>query len=153
MKIYALLALMVMMIFLFANGFGQSNQCGSFDRNVNYKILFKDIDTVESEIFLEIYLKPEKFAVDSMIKLAERLRTEYCGFNSVSVRFYGVKKLDRVPDPPPHPLFEWESKSPMRGFYELNRKESKQEISFREKPNGKATTILFKSDGYCVSDL
>lgn len=153
MNIRSGLASISIVLLLFVDvGLGQSKDCDVFDRNVKYKVLSKMIDADKSKIFLEIYIEPRRFRVDLMIGLRERLKTEYCDFSSVWVSLYDTKKLDKMPDPPPHPLLDWESKTPMKGFYKLDRKESTEELVFHETTNGKETEIVFRSDGFCVSN-
>lgn len=153
MKIHGFLTGLVLTFFLLINGFGQLEKCDDFDRNVKYKVLFENKSTAESEIFLEVYIGPERFTIESMLNLIERLRTEYCGFDSISVRFYDTKKIDKLRDPLPYPLLDWESKTPMRGFYDRDRRSNKQELGFRGKKKDKVITVIFNSDGYCVTEV
>ena len=153
MKLHSLLSIVATILFLFIGGFAQAKKCDGFDKNIKYKVLFDDINTKDShtELFLEIYIEPNRFTVDSMLKLAERLKTEYCDYDSIKVRFYNTAKLEKMPDPPPQPLIHWVG-TPMRGFYEFDRKENKEELFFRVKRKDKEidVEIIFKSDGYCI---
>lgn len=155
MKICFLLVSITIILGLSICGFAQNKKCDTYDKNVTYKILSDNITTQNShtKIFLEIYISPKKITVDSMIKLVERIKTEYCEFDEISVAIYDVKKIEKIPDPPPQPLTAWSGTSP-RGFYEYNKQENTGELSFSEKRKDKEVQveILFDTNGYSVSE-
>lgn len=162
MNIYTVLATIpIALVLLTGTGFGQSKRCGSFDKKVTYKILTDNITTKDSnrEIFLQIYVEPERFTVGSMVKLMERIKREYCEFDSIAVSIFDTKKREKMPDPLPQPLGEWllmdrEGKIRPRGFYEYDKQASTAELTFQEKRNNKEidVEIIFRPDGYCVSE-
>lgn len=154
MKIHFLFVSVGIILILFIGGFAQAKKCDNFDKKVNLKILTENITmkNAHTRIFLEIYIEPRKFTIDSMIQLIERIKNEYCNFDSIAVAIYDTKKLKSIPNPP-QPLIDWTGTS-TRGFYEFDRKENKGELSFREKRNDKEfdIEIIFNSDGYCVTE-
>ena len=146
-------SILVMIVFLLgAGGFAQAKECADYDRSIKYKIILKNITAAESEVFLRIYVEPEKFTIDHMLKLSARLKAEFCNLNRISARFYDVKKVLEFSDPLPNPLPVGEIKTLMRGFYNLDRKKEVQELDFKADKAAKVTSITFKSDGYCVSE-
>jgi hypothetical protein len=138
-------------------GFAQLERCESFDKKVTYKILTDNITTKNSNkrIFLQVYVEPRRFTVASMVKLTERVKREYCDFDSIAVSIFDTKKLEKLPDPPPHPLSEWQSKTPPRAFYQYDRRADAGELTFQEKRGSKEidVEIVFRPDGYCVSEM
>ncbi|HEX6279691.1 MAG TPA: hypothetical protein VFZ49_06695 [Pyrinomonadaceae bacterium] len=158
MNVYTVFAAIPIVLVLFTGGgFAQSKRCDGFDEKVTYRILVDNITTKESRkrLSLHIYIKPERFTVDSMVKLVERIRTEYCEFDSIAVFVFDTKKREKLPDPPPHPLFELPSENPPRGFYKFDKQANTAELTFQEKRNSKVidVEIVFRSDGYCVSEM
>jgi len=146
----------IAILVLFVGVLGQPPKCGGFDKKVAYTILADNTITKDGHrrIYLEVYIRPERFTVASMIKLVERIKKEYCEFDSIAVAVFDTKKLDKIPDPPPHPLIDWHSKTPPKGFYEYDKQANTAELTFREKRNDRSidVEIIFRSDGYCVSE-
>lgn len=147
----------LLLLLLAVGSLAQAKKCGSFDAKVTYKILSRNTTSKDSQkrIYLEIYLKPDRFTVVSMIRLTERLRSEYCEFDSIAVSIFDTEKLEKMPDPPPQPLIDWRSNTPPKGFYEFNRKANTAELTFQEKRDSKVydVEIVFRADGYCISEM
>ena len=145
------------MLLLVVGGFAQPPKCEAFDNKVAYKVLNDNVTTKDGHkrIYLEIYVGQERFVVASMVKLVERIKHEHCKFDSIAVSIFDTKKLEKLPDPPPHPLIDWQSKTPPRGFYEYDRQSNTAELTFQEKRNSKEidVEIIFRPDGYCVSEI
>lgn len=137
-------------------GFAQSGECGGFDKKVSYKILVDNITTKESRkhLYLDIYIKPDRFTVDSILRLAERIRNEYCEFDSIAVFFFDTKKREKIRGPAPQPLIDWVPKIAPRGMYRFERRANTTELEFQEKRNQKLINveITLRPDGYCVSE-
>lgn len=140
------------LLFLVSGAFAQIPKCEGFDKKVTYRLLLDNITTrnSQSELYLRIYVKPERFTVDSMVKLIQRIKKEYCKFDRITVAIYDTRKLAKMPDPPPQPLSAWLG-TPIRGFYEYEKRENKDELSFLEIKEGKRVDveIYFKPDGFC----
>jgi hypothetical protein len=156
-NIRPVLASIPIILFLFVGGiFGQSSRCEGFDKKVTYEILIDNVSIRDSrKISLRIYVKPGRFTVASMVRLFERINREYCQFDSITVGIFDTKKLEKLPDPPPHPLSEWQSKTPPRAFYQYDRRADAGELTFQEKRGSKEidVEIVFRPDGYCVSEM
>ena len=156
MNMRPVIASIPIVVVLFVGGlFGQSARCEGFDKKVTYEILVDNVSIRDSrKISLRIYVKPDRFTVASMVRLFERINREYCQFDRITVGIFDTKKLEKLPDPPPHPLSEWQSKTPPRGFYEYDKQTNSAELTFQEKRNSKEVdvAIVFRPDGYCVSE-
>ena len=143
--------------FLFgSSGFAQAGACGDFDKKVTYKILDENITTKESRrhLFMDVFIKQDRFTVDSMIQLAERLRAEYCQYDSLAVFFFDTTKRDKINGPAPQPLIDYVPKIASRGMYILDRQTNSAELTFQGKRNNKLIDIeiMFTADGYCVTE-
>ncbi len=145
------------MIFLFgSSGIAQVAACGDFDKKITYKILDENITTKESRrhLFMDVFIKPDRFTVDSMIQLAKRFRVEYCQFDSLAVFFFDTTKRDRINGPAPQPLIDYVPKIASRGMYIFDRQANSAELTFQGKRNNKLidVEIMFTADGYCVTE-
>ncbi len=157
MNIHTVVAtILIVLVAFIGGGFAQSKRCEGFDRKVTYQVLVDNITTKESRkrLSLHIYIRPERFTVGSMVRLVERIRTEYCEFDSIAVFMFDTNKGRKLPDPPPHPLFDVPSENPPRGFYEYDKKANTAELTFQERRNSKLleVEVIFRPEGYCVSE-
>lgn len=154
-KITHLVIVIVAVLFFSLNGSAQIKRCEGFDKKVTYKILVDNITSKGShkELYLRIYIKPEKITTNYMLRLVERIKAEYCEFDSIAVAFYDTRKMEKIPDPPPQPLIEWIG-TLTRGFYKYDKHANTAELSFEEKRNNKiySIEIEFNERGYCVSE-
>ena len=157
MNIKHFIACAFLALFLFGSlGFAQAAACGDFDKKVTYKILYENITTKESRrrLFMDVFIKHDRFTVDSMIQLAERFKAEYCEFDSLAVFFFDTTKRDKINGPAPQPLIDYVPKIASRGMYILDRQANSAELTFQGKRNNKFIDIeiLFTANGYCVTE-
>ena len=153
---YLLMGIMIIMVLFIGVGSAQMKRCEGFDKKVTYKILTDNIVTRDSKtrIFLQIYIEPKRFTVTSMVQLVERIKREYCEFDSIAVSIFDTEKREKFPDPLPQPLIDLQRKITPRGFYEYNKLANTGELSFQESRNERVYSIEieFNPTGYCVTE-
>lgn len=157
MNIKHFIACAFSVLFLFgSSGFAQAAACDRSEKRVRYQILNENITNRDSKsrIFVQIFIEPKRFTIHAMINLSSQIKCDYKEFDSIAVSIFDNKRGEKLPDPPPHPLFELPSDNPPRGFFEFQKQPNTAELTFQEKRNNKFIDIeiLFTADGYCVTE-
>lgn len=114
------------------NTSAQHQKCQILEKKVKYKIGFKSVND-SNDILLQISVKPKNINREYILRLAKRLRSEYCDAEKITVIIFDDAALAQTYLSMKEYIQSKGKIVEMRGFYSFDKSSGKEGIEFSTK--------------------